>query len=133
MDGAAGVQSIVEVERVAHAGVQQGGLRRRKVHSPQQNPALLSPAPTADHRAQLADSRGAAAAEHAAESIENIAAGGFDSGFGEVRVLGAADVLGELPGSVIAHWSLTHVGSSLFDLVLVLHYTGTPWCAAPPR
>jgi hypothetical protein len=55
--------------------------------------------------------------------------------------LGAANVPGELLGSVIGRWRLTSRFSrhrkgaatwkeKIGPATLVLHYTGTPWCAA---
>ena len=104
MDGAAGVQRVVEVQRVTHAGVQQCGLWRRQAGPTQQHTAFLPPAPVADHRTQLVYPRGTAAAEHAAEGIENIASSGLNGACGQVRIAGAADMLGERPGGIIGHW-----------------------------
>jgi len=104
MDGAAGVQCVVEIQRVPHAGVQQCGLWRRQAGATQQHAAFLQPAPVADHHTQLFYSRGTTAAEHAPEGIENIATSGLNGACGQVRIAGAADMVGERPGGVIGHW-----------------------------
>src|SRR5271165_6964036 len=82
MDGTPGVQRVVEIQRMTHAGIQQCRLRCGQAGAPQQHTAFLTPAPPADHRKELIDPRRAAAAEHAAKSIEDIASGGFDGARG---------------------------------------------------
>ena len=79
MDGTPGVQRVVEIQRMTHAGIQQRRLWRRQAGAPQQHTAFLAPAPPGDYRKELIDPRRAAAAEHAAKSIEDIATGGFHS------------------------------------------------------
>src|ERR1700730_11301876 len=103
MDGSAGVERVVEVERMAHAGVQQRGLRRRQAGWAQEHAAFLKPAPSAHHPTELVNPRGAAATEHAAKGIENVAAGGSNGALGQVGIVGAADVLDEWPSGVIGH------------------------------
>src|SRR5207244_3182370 len=78
-------------------------LGRRQPDPAQQDAAFRQPAPARDHRKELVDPRGAAAAEHAAKGIENIAAGGFDGARGQIRVAGAANVLGERPSGIFGH------------------------------
>ena len=78
MDGTPGVQRVVEIQRMTHAGIQQRRLWRRQAGAPQQHTAFPAPAPPGDHRKELVDPRGAAAAEHTAKGVEYIAAGGFD-------------------------------------------------------
>ena len=63
---------------MTHAGIQQRRLWRRQAGAPQQHTAFPAPAPPGDHRKELVDPRGAAAAEHTAKGVEYIAAGGFD-------------------------------------------------------
>jgi hypothetical protein len=57
MDRAAGVEGIVEVQRVTHAGVQERGLGRRQADTAQQDTAFLPAAPMRDHRKELVDPR----------------------------------------------------------------------------
>src|SRR6266446_6160203 len=45
----------------------------------------------------------AAAAEHAAKGIENIAASRFDGARGQIRVAGAANMLGQGPSGIVGH------------------------------
>ena len=78
MDRAASVERVVEIQSMSHAGVQQRGLRTRQVNAAQQHAAFRQSTPARHHREQLADPRRAAAAEHAAECVEDISAGGFD-------------------------------------------------------
>ena len=47
MDRAAGVERVVEIQRMTHAGIQQRGLRRRQADAAQQDAAFLPPAPAA--------------------------------------------------------------------------------------
>jgi len=44
----------------------------------------------------------------AAKGIENVAAGGTNGARGQVRIAGAADVLGERPSGIIRHWFFSH-------------------------
>jgi hypothetical protein len=94
MDRAAGIERVVEIQRMTHAGIQQGCLWRRQAEPAQQDAAFRQAAPAGDHRKELVDPRGAAAAEHAAKGVENIAAGGCDGARRQIRVAGAANVLG---------------------------------------
>ena len=103
MDRAAGIERVVEIERVAHAGVQQRRLRRRQADPTQQDAAFLTPTPARNHRKELVDPPGAAAAEHAAKGVKNVAAGGFDGARGQIRVVGAAHMLGQRPCSIVGH------------------------------
>ena len=103
MDRAAGVQRVVEIERMTHAGVQQRRLGRRQADAAQQHPAFLHPAPSGDHREKFVDPRRAAAAEHAAKRIENVAAGGCDGAPGQIRITRAADMLRQCPSGIVGH------------------------------
>ena len=109
MDGAPGVQRVVEIQRMTHAGIQQRRLWRRQAGAPQQHAAFLTPAPSGDHRKELVDPRRAAAAEHAAKRIENIATGGFDGARRQICIAGAANVPGERPSGVVGHGLLPTV------------------------
>jgi hypothetical protein len=92
MDRAAGVECVVEIERVPHAGVQECSLWRRQADTAQQHAAFGRSAPSGDHREKLADPGRTAAAEHAAEGVEDVTAGGFDGARGQVAVPSAADM-----------------------------------------
>src|SRR5689334_14470581 len=114
MDGAPGVQRIVEIQRVTHAGIQQRRLWRRQAGTPQQHTAFLTPAPPGDHREELVDPWRAAAAEHAAKRIEDIATGRCDRARRQIRIAGTANVPGENPSGVVSHDLLPCV--SIFDV-----------------
>ena len=73
------------------------------VASAQQNPAFFPPAPVIGHRIQIVYAGGAAAAEHAAESVEDVAARGVDGGCGQVGECRGADMRGEGEGRVLGH------------------------------
>src|SRR6267378_7613948 len=88
---------------MTHAGIQQRRLWRRQADPAQQDAAFRQPAPARDHRKELVDPRGPAAAEHAAKSIEEIAAGGFDGARRQIRVAGATNVLGQGPSGIVRH------------------------------
>ena len=88
---------------MAHAGIKQRCLWCRQADPAQQDAAFRQPAPARDHRKELVDPRTAASAEHAAKGIENIAAGGFDGARGQIRVAGAANVLGQGPSGIVGH------------------------------
>ena len=108
MDRAAGVERVVEIQRMPHAGVQQRRLRRRQADAAQQHAAFGQPAPARDHREELVDPRRTAAAEHAAEGVENVAAGGLDGARRQIRIARAANVLGQRPSGIIGHRLLFH-------------------------
>jgi hypothetical protein len=103
MDRAAGVERVVEIERMTHTGVQERRLRRRQPDAAQEDTAFRQPAPAGDHGKKLVDPWGAAAAEHAAEGIENVAAGGCDGARRQVGVAGAGYVPGQRPRRVVGH------------------------------
>ncbi len=109
MDRAAGIERVVEIERMAHAGVNERRLRRRQPGAAQQHAAFREPAPAQHHPEELVDPRRAAAAEHAAKGVENVAAGGKGGARGQIGVAGAADVPGERPGRIVGHHSLAPV------------------------
>src|SRR6516165_4114442 len=94
---------------MAHAGIQQRRLRRRQAGAPQQDTAFLTPAPPGDHRKELVDPRRAAAAEHTAKSIEDIATRGFDAACRQICIGGAAYVPGEGPSGIVGHRLLPRV------------------------
>ena len=121
MDGTAGVHRVVEIQRMTHAGIEQRRLWRRQAGTPQQHTAFLTPAPPGDHRKELIDPRRAAAAEHAAKGVEDVATGGFDGARRQIHIAGAANVLGERPSGVIGHGLLTRD----FD-VPILRYPDRP-------
>src|SRR5262249_160550 len=78
IDGTPAGERVVEIERVTHGGIQERCLRRRQAGAPQQHSALLASTPPGDYRKEFTDPRRGAAAEHAAQSIEDIPTGGFD-------------------------------------------------------
>jgi hypothetical protein len=92
---------------MTHAGIQQRCLWRRQTGPAQQDAAFREPAPARDHRKELADPRGAAAAEHAAKRIKDIPADRFDGARGQIRITGAANVLGQGPRGIIGHHVLS--------------------------
>jgi hypothetical protein len=85
---------------------------RRHAGPVNEGAAFLQPAPARDHRKKLVDPRRTAAVEHAAKGVENVASGCFDGARGQIRVAGAANVLGERPGGVVGH-RLLPVGSGV--------------------
>jgi hypothetical protein len=101
MDRAAGVERVVEIQRMTHTRVQQCCLGRGQADAAQQHAAFGRSAPARDHGEQLADPGRTAAAEHAAEGVEDIAAGGFDGARGQVGTTGAGDVLRNGPGGIV--------------------------------
>ncbi|HZU91471.1 MAG TPA: glutathione S-transferase family protein [Stellaceae bacterium] len=115
MDRTARIQRVVEIQRMTHAGVQQRRLRRRQADAAQQDAAFRQPAPARDDREEFVDPRGAAAAEHAAKGVENVAAGGFDGACRQIRVAGAANVPGQRPGGVVGHCLLPPVPMLHYD------------------
>jgi hypothetical protein len=78
MDRTSGVQSVVKIQRMPHARIEQRRLWRGQVDAAQQHTAFLTPAPAGEHGKEFVNSWRAAAAEHAAKSIEDIATSGFD-------------------------------------------------------
>jgi hypothetical protein len=107
MDRAAGVERVVEIQRMTHTGVQQCGLRRGQADAAQQHAAFGRSAPARDHGEKLADPGRTAAAEHATERVEDIAAGGFDGARGQVGIFPAADMLREGPGRIVGRHLLS--------------------------
>ena len=82
MGRAAGVERVVEIQRMSHAGVEQRSLRGRQAEAAQQHAAFCQSAPARDYCEQLPDPGRTAAAEHAAERVKDVAAGGFDGAGG---------------------------------------------------
>ena len=82
MDRTSGVQRVVKIQRMPHARIEQRRLWRGQADATQQHTAFLTPAPAREHRKEFIDPRRAAAAEHAAKRIEDIATGGFDGARG---------------------------------------------------
>jgi len=103
MDRAAGVERVVEVERVPHAGVEQRGLRARQAHAPQQHAAFRQSAPSRNNREGFADPGRTTAAEHAPECVEEVAAGRRYGALRQIRVARTADVRGESRRWIIGH------------------------------
>ena len=93
----------IEVQRVAHAGIEQRGLRARQAHAAQQHVAFGQSAPSRHNREEFADRGRTAAAEHAAKCVEDVAAGGLDGASRQIGVARAADVLGESQSWIIGH------------------------------
>ena len=93
----------IEVQRVAHAGIEQRGLRARQADAAQQHAAFSEATPARYNREEFADAGRTAAAEHAAKCVEDIAAGGLDGASRQIGVARAADVLGESPSRIIGH------------------------------
>jgi hypothetical protein len=103
---------------MTRAGIQQRRLWRRQPGAPQQDAAFRQPAPAGDHGNELIDPRRAAAAEHAAKRIKNIAAGGFNGARGQTQVPRAANVLGQRPSGIFGHLS-SPTGSDVPILAVV--------------
>jgi hypothetical protein len=57
MDGTPGIQRVVEIQRMTHAGIQQRCLRRRQADPPQQDAAFSQPAPARDRCKELVNPR----------------------------------------------------------------------------
>src|ERR1700732_1095084 len=118
---------------MTHAGIQQRCLGRRQAAPAQQDAAFRESAPARNHRKELVDPRGAASAEHAAKGIKNIAAGGCDGARGQIRVAGAANVLGQGPSGIVGHHLLPPAAMLRYYLLSPRGPSGAIWTGSPAK
>src|SRR5580704_6738240 len=100
VDRAASVERVVEIQRVPHAGIQQRGLWARQADAAQQHAAFRQPTPSRNNREEFTDPGRTAAAEHAAECVEEVTTGGLYGARRQIRIIRAANVPGESRGRI---------------------------------
>src|ERR1700689_4746634 len=101
MDRPAMVERVVEVERMRHAGVQQGSLGCLQPKLPQHHLALLRAAPAAYDTCEFGNAALAAAAQQAAEGIKDVVARGDPSGGRQVDEAAATHMLRQRPSWIL--------------------------------
>src|SRR2546426_10707948 len=95
MDITSAIERVVEIQRVAHGGIDQGRLWRRHLSPKQDEAALLPSTPVLDEASQLGDARSDASSQHRSQGVQDIAFGGDHRLIWEVGKAGATDMLGQ--------------------------------------
>ena len=107
MDRTAMIERVVEIQRMRHARIQHGRLRRRYPPLPQHHLALWRTAPAVRNAHEFSNTRRTAAAQQAPERVEDIVAGGASCGGWQLSKAGANDVLRQCPGWILGHHSVS--------------------------
>ena len=106
MDIAGAIERIVEIQRMAHGGIDQGCLWRRHLPPKQDEATLLPSTPVLDEPGQLGDTRRDAAPQHGSQGVQDIAFGGDHRLSWKVGEAGATDMLGQNESRIGIHHDL---------------------------
>src|SRR5687767_7298881 len=103
MDVAGPVECVVEIQRMAHRGIDHGCLRRREFAAKQQEAAVFTSAPMSHHTSYLGNTWRQAPAQGSAHRIQDVPAGGAYGLHGEVSKGGSTDMVGQGVGGINRH------------------------------